>query len=105
MKYKIFTDDGIEHNGDTLNPNIITPSEFIQVIVMPNPDGGIMTATGCDYYMLDQRTGDTEPRWYGGDISGLFQYLKRTGLVKFGWQLNSKAYRDILEKASRVVFE
>jgi len=105
MKYKVFYDDWPPHEGDTHCINHTMPSTGVQVVVMPNPDGGIMTAAKSDYYVLDQRAGDTELRWYGVDLFGLFDYLMSTGLVLFGKTINGQEFRRILEDAMRTNFE
>ena len=63
-----------------------------------------MTATGCDYYVLDNRD-NTEHRWFGVNIFGLFDYLMESGLVLFGRTLPAKRYREILEQALRTEFD
>ena len=84
MKFVIYYANGTCYRGNNAIDANVAPADAVQVIVMPNPDGGIMTATKSDYYIYDQRPGDSESRWYGADISGLFQYLRKLGTVKFG---------------------
>ena len=103
MKYRIYFNDGSYYDGDTKYPDE-SPCEGIQVIVMKNPDGGIMTCAGSDYYVIDQREGDDEPRWYGMNDAGLQQYLRNKGYVKFGWHIGNRAYRAILDDALKMEF-
>ena len=93
MRYMVYYDDGSIHDGPE------APATGVQVIVMPNPDGGIMTATGSDYYVM------RDGRWFGVDIFGLFDYLIESGLVLFGRTMPGKEYRKILEKALQTVFD
>ena len=93
MRCKVFYDDGGIHEGPK------PPPTGVQVIVMPNPEGGIMTATKSDYYVL------REDRWYGVDIFGLFDYLMDSGLVLFGRTMPGKEFKRILEQAVRTEFD
>ena len=99
IPFAIYYDDGSVYREKN------APARGVQVIVMPNLDGGIQTQTGTDYYVFDQRAGDKEPRWYGCDQDGLTDFLERSGIVKFGRTLNSKAYRNILDTALKTEFD
>lgn len=92
-------------DGSTFSSNdgtwLRAPVDNIQVIVQTNPEGGLMTCAGSDYYFMTMRDGDEHPRWYGGDIIGLLEYLRTTGRVKFGLHISNGQYKKILERAKK----
>lgn len=90
MKARVWYSDG------TYQDEPPYPPTGVQVIVMPNPEGGIMTACKTDYYVK------REDKWYGVDIFGLFDYLMDSGLVLFGRTISGKKFQRILETALQV---
>lgn len=54
---------------------------------------GRRTCSGYDYYWFE------DGEWFGGDIFGLYDYLDRSGVVKFGRAISRKDFESALKKA------
>ena len=54
---------------------------------------GRRTVSRYDYYWCEAG------EWYGGDLFGLYDFLMRSGLVKFGRAMPSAAFEAILTRA------
>lgn len=92
MRWAIFYGDGSTFTDEDGNPDE-APSLNIQAIAFEDPLTGHTVASGKDFYWFDNN------RWIGGDVFGLWDYLQRTGAVKFGRTISDSEYGRILERA------
>lgn len=79
------SDDGSPTDAPSLNVQCIAQADDIDI--------GRRTAAGYDFYWCD------DGYWFGGDLFGLFDFLQRTGAVKFGRALPRATYQAILKRA------
>ncbi len=91
--WKIFYGDG-SVVGSAHGTPAAAPSLNVQAIAQEDDvDIGRRTISGYDFYWCE------DGYWFGGDLFGLFDFLQRTGAVKFGRALPRAQYRAILARA------
>ncbi len=96
MEWKFYYGDDSTFTSDDGTPEEAPPLN-VQAVVQNDPDPhgtGRYVHKEYDYYVF------AEGRWIGVDMFGLFDYLMRSGLVKFGRMIPSAEYRKILKKAT-----
>lgn len=74
------------------------PATGVQAIVIkdtdvPESNVGHFILQRKDYYWHE------DGEWCGGDIFGMFDFLMRSGVVKFGRSIPNSEYREILSRA------
>lgn len=86
---RIYYGDGSTFDG----PPELAPPLDVQAINQLDEHGERETFRGDGYYWFDSG------RWYCGDLFGLFDFLMRSGLVKFGRYIPRSQYDAICERA------
>lgn len=82
----VFSDaDGPPEQAPALNLQAIAQVADIEI--------GRRTVSGYDFYWFD------DGQWFGGDLFGLFDFLQRASVVKFGRAIDRPRYRAILARA------
>lgn len=74
------------------------PATGVQAIVIRDTDDpaanvGRFILSRKDYYWCENG------EWYGGDIFGMFDFLMRSGLIKFGRSIPNPEHREIMQHA------
>lgn len=101
MSWKIFYDTGNTVSSEDTEPAYVPPFG-IQVIVQDDgPDGDKVMTAGDDFYYWDERY----QRWFGVEITGLWDYLIHAGFLKMGRFIPAALYTEILEKAAEELDE
>ena len=77
--------EGLPEQAPALNLQAIAQADDIDI--------GRRTVSGYDFYWFDQG------RWYGGDLFGLFDFLQRSSVVKFGRAIPRAQYQALLTRA------
>lgn len=93
MRWKIFYGDGSTFSSGDGTPDD-APALNVQCIVQVDEEVGRYILSRRDYYWYE---GDT---WYGGDIFGLFDFLIRRSLVKFGRMIGDEEFKGFLRIAA-----
>lgn len=108
--WKVHYGDGSSFSNRDGDPST-SPGLNVQVIAQPNQEVGRELLCRKDYYWFESGS------WYGGDISGLWQYLriarvdftinifelfeqlKSSGLVKFGTTIPNDRFQEVYHLA------
>lgn len=99
MDWRIFYSDGSTFDS-AQGTHLEAPATGVQVIVVRDSDApesnvGHFILQRRDYYWYE------DGEWYCGDIFGMFDFLMRSGVVKFGQSIPNREYREILGRAGR----
>lgn len=91
MKWRIYYGDGSTYDGDPF----LAPPDNVQCVVIADPDHGRILRAMKDFYWW---IGD---EWYGGDLFGLFDYLRQPGPKKviFARSLSDRQYQATIKAA------
>ncbi len=74
------------------------PATGVQAIVIKDMDEPVANVGRIilhrrDYYWYE------DGEWYGGDIFGMFDFLMRSGMVKFGQSIPNPEHREVMRRA------
>jgi hypothetical protein len=97
MDWRIYYGDGTTYSqadGGLAD----APALDVQAIVVPDDEVGRVVLTRHDYYWFES-AGRPGPGWWGGDLFGLFDFLMRSGLVKFGRSIPTAQFREVYRRA------
>lgn len=72
------------------------PGLNVQAIVQHDQAGNRHVLSRFDYYWYDQ----DERQWFGGDLFGLFDFLARKSMVKFGRWIPHERFAEICDLAA-----
>ncbi len=92
MQWKIYYDDGTTFDSSQGLPSEAKPLG-IQCIMQDDVKEGKYLVSRFDYYWFEKG------RWFGGDLFGLYDYLLRSGAVKFGRWIPNDKFEDVVERA------
>ena len=93
MEWCIFYGDGSRYSS--LGEPQYAPARDVQLIVIKDPDHKWRTASGCDYYVWDDR-GDGYS-WWGVDHNGLYDYWIEPGWKRIlqGRSITSRQFQKL----------
>lgn len=93
MQWKLYYGDGSTFS-DQDGPATAAPPLNVQAIAQVADIAiGRKTVSRYDFYWFEQG------EWFGGDLFGLFDFLMRSGVVKFGRAINRLAFEQTLNQA------
>lgn len=97
LRWKVFYGDGSTFSSADGEAQDAPPLD-VQAIAQMDPEVGrhviLGPRFGKDYYYYE------DGEWYAADIFGLFDYLMRSGLVKFGRTISNKDFNSIVKRAT-----
>lgn len=93
MAWKLYYGDGSEFSDQDGTPEA-APSLNVQAIAQV-VEGAFErhTVSAYDYYWFEHG------EWFGGDLFGLWDFLQRSGAVKFGRAVSRQQFESCLNKA------
>jgi hypothetical protein len=94
MDWRIYYGDGTTFSSEDGSASSAPPLN-VQAIAQALPDDptvGRKTVSQYDFYWFDGQ-------WFGGDLFGLFDYLMRSGAVKFGRAVPRLEFERHLKRA------
>jgi hypothetical protein len=94
VRWRIYYGDGSAFSDVDGDPTT-APALNVQVITQAVDDPAIVRTmvSRHDFYWSDQG------QWFGGDLFGLFDFLMRASVVKFGRALSRLQFEAILNRA------
>jgi len=93
MRWAIYYGDG-KRFSDEDGSSDDAPSENVQVIAQADETVGRKFVLHKDYYWYENG------RWYGGDLFGMYDFLVRSKLVKFGRYISDEHYYAAMKRAA-----
>jgi hypothetical protein len=93
LAWRLYYGDGSTFDASCGLPSAAPPMNLQAIAQVADIDIGRRTVSGYDYYWFE------DGQWFGGDLFGLFDYLQRSGAVKFGRMIRREDYRAALARA------
>ncbi len=96
MDWKIWYGNGTTFSSEKGMSND-APTTNVQAVVVRDTD---TSGSNVGHFVLQRRDyyWHESDEWYCGDIFGLFDFLMRSGLVKFGRSIPNSEYRQIMKR-------
>lgn len=95
MSWTIYYDNGTTVTDTDMEPAYVPPFGIQAIVQHDSPEGDKVITAGDDFYYWDER----HQRWFGVELTGLWDYLIHAGFLKMGRFIPAHQYTAIIEKA------